>query len=72
MKCTFLGGQNSNKKFTLFHDKLISNHIEFVLQTLKTMISPTKIGIETMIEDWNIPIGPNLTLLTIVGVEDPC
>ena len=25
-----------------------------------------------MIEDWEIPSGPHLTLLAIVGIKDPC
>ena len=49
-----------------------SNHIEIVLQTLKNSDIVNKNGIETMIEDWKIPNGPNLTLLIIVGIKDPC
>ena len=51
------------KKITLFHDKTM-------LQILTDIVNKNEI--ETMIEDWEIPGGPNMTLLAIFGITHPC
>ena len=41
-----------------------------MLQILTDIVNKNEI--ETMIEDWEIRSSPNLILLVIVGIKDPC